>query len=303
MIYTLTANPAIDLNFLSQTADLNKVNRTTDMVYSPNGKGINVSLTLKHFGIESMVLGFFGGFTGHYIVDELKKRGVKVRPSWIHEPTRINTFITVSEGEYKFVNSGPFVEEVNQMELLDELKYAIDCEMLVISGSLPQGIQESYYDDIMKFCQVQEIEVVVDISSKKLGDLLHYRPQLIKPNDEELAEIFGFTLETEQDIKQALMFLYEKGAQNILLTLGERGMYFFNGESIYFCEPKPIHLISSACAGDACLAAFLSEWKNDIELALRKASAVGADVAQSYGLGDFKQYQSYMNEIKVKKLD
>ena len=56
MLYTLTANPAIDMNFLSQTSDLNKVNRTSDIVYSPNGKGINVSLTLKYFGIDSTCL-------------------------------------------------------------------------------------------------------------------------------------------------------------------------------------------------------------------------------------------------------
>ena len=302
MLYTLTANPAIDMNFLSQTSDLNKVNRTSDIVYSPNGKGINVSLTLKYFGIDSTVLGFFGGFTGRYIVDELKKREIVVRPCWIEENTRINTFITVPDGEYKFVNKGPFINLGVQQELLEELRYAIDCETLVISGSLPPSIDESYYDEIIKFCQAQDIEVVLDISSKKLKDLLKYRPKLIKPNDEELADIFGLTLETENDIKEALTFLYQEGAQNILLTLGERGIYFFNGEKMYFCEAKPVKLVSSACAGDACLAAFLSEWKTNVELALKKGSAVGANVAQSYGLGDFNEYKAYMKEINVTQI-
>lgn len=299
MIYTLTANPAIDMNFLSQTSNLNKVNRTSDIVYSPNGKGINVSLTLKYFNIDSTVLGFFGGFTGRYIVDELKKREIEVRPCWIEENTRINTFITVPDGEYKFVNKGPWVSREVQLELLEELRYAINCEMLVISGSLPPSIDESYYDEIFGYCQSHDIEVVLDISSSKLKELLKYRPKLIKPNDEELAEVFGLTLETENDVKEALMFLYREGAQNILLTLGEKGMYFFNGETIYYCEPKRVNLVSSACCGDACLAAFLSEWKTDVLQAMRKASAIGANVAESYGLGDFSKYSEYLNEIEV----
>ena len=235
-------------------------------------------------------------------MDELKKREIVVRPCWIEENTRINTFITVPDGEYKFVNKGPFINLGVQQELLEELRYAIDCETLVISGSLPPSIDESYYDEIIKFCQAQDIEVVLDISSKKLKDLLKYRPKLIKPNDEELADIFGLTLETENDIKEALTFLYQEGAQNILLTLGERGMYFFNGEKMYFCEAKPVKLVSSACAGDACLAAFLSEWKTNVELALKKGSAVGANVAQSYGLGDFNEYKAYMKEINVTQI-
>lgn len=299
MIYTLTGNPAIDMNFVSQTANLNRVNRTSDIVYSPNGKGINVSLTLKYFGIDSTVLGFFGGFTGRYIVDELKKREIEVHPCWIEDNTRINTFITVPDGEYKFVNRGPDVSLVAQNELFEELRYAINCEMLVISGSLPPSIDESFYEEVLSYCQTHEIDVVLDISSTKLKELLKYRPKLIKPNDEELADIFGLKLETENDVKEAMAFLYHEGAQNILLTLGEKGMYFFNGETIYYAGAKQVKLVSSACAGDACLAAFLSEWNSDVLQAMKKASAIGANVAESYGLGDFSKYGEYLQEIEV----
>ncbi len=93
MIFTLTANPAIDMNYNTDTINPFLVNRTTDLVYSPNGKGVNVSLTLNHFNIKSTVLGFFGGFTGEYIIDELDKRGVLTNPCFIEENTRINVFL------------------------------------------------------------------------------------------------------------------------------------------------------------------------------------------------------------------
>ena len=70
MIYTLTTNPAIDMNITSDTISTEHVNRTRDAVYTPNGKGLNVSFTLKHYGTDSKILGFFGGFSGDYIVRE-----------------------------------------------------------------------------------------------------------------------------------------------------------------------------------------------------------------------------------------
>ena len=42
MIYTLTTNPAIDMNITSDTLSHDHINRTRDAVYSPNGKGLNV---------------------------------------------------------------------------------------------------------------------------------------------------------------------------------------------------------------------------------------------------------------------
>lgn len=73
MIYTLTMNPAIDMNITTKGLKRGLVNRTFDTVYTPNGKGVNVTLTIKHFGEESVVTGFFGGFSGNYVVTELEK--------------------------------------------------------------------------------------------------------------------------------------------------------------------------------------------------------------------------------------
>ena len=89
MIYTLTTNPAVDMNVNADTLTTKKVNRTRDAVYTPNGKGLNVSFTLKHYGVDSVILGFFGGFSGNYIVTEAEKR-CPVRPVQIDGITWLN---------------------------------------------------------------------------------------------------------------------------------------------------------------------------------------------------------------------
>ena len=149
------------------------------------------------------------------------------------------------------------------------------------------------------------IKVILDISSPKLKDLLAYRPILIKPNDDELRDIFGITLNCEEDVKNALIHLHGLGAQNILLTLGSKGSFFFDGKMIFKCGSYPVKLVSSVCCGDSFLAAFLSEWikdKSNIEVALKKAAATGANVAESAGIGNLDKVEEYAKHIEVKEI-
>lgn len=309
MIYTLTTNPAIDMNICTNSIERKIVNRTHDAVYSANGKGLNVSFVLKHFGVDSKVLGFFGGFSGKYIIEETRKKGIEIFPVEVEDTTRINIFLNDGEGEFKFVNSGSFVEKSQQEEMLQKIENFEDIKYLSISGSLPPGIDSSYYEEILKICEKKNIKVILDISSPKLKYLLKHKPFLIKPNDEEIADIFGIIVRDEEDIKDVLKYLHEQGAQNIFLTLGEKGSYFYNGTNIYYASAHKVKLLSSACAGDSALAAFLSIWLEDvdneekIEQALKRASATGANVAESNAIGDLKRVEEYMNKIKIRRVE
>ncbi|MDW2797733.1 1-phosphofructokinase family hexose kinase [Clostridium boliviensis] len=306
MIYTLTANPAIDMN-LSSCGIMGKVvNRTFDAVYTPNGKGLNVSYCLKRFQTQSAVLGFFGGFSGRFVVDETRKRGIKTYPVWVNDTTRINIFLNDGKEEYKFVNEGSYVSPGKQKNLYRLLETLNDMDTLIISGSLPKGVKDSFYDEVMEICQRKRTPVILDISSPHLKYLIGCRPYLIKPNDEEIKEIFGIVMRDEADVKDVLKDLYESGARNILLTLGDRGSYFYNGSALYHAGTKKVRLVSSACAGDAALAGFLSIWMNqpyEIEGALKRSAAVGANVAESSGLGLMDRVEDYTKEIIVRKVE
>ena len=303
MIYTLTTNPAIDMNIFTNGLEPRKVNRTFGAVYTPNGKGLNVSFVLGHFGISSKILGFFGGFSGKYIVEETRNMGYEVEPVWVEDATRINIFLNDGCEEYKLVNEGSFVTEEKQQELLRNIEASKDMEYLSISGSLPLGITTDYYDKILSLCNEKFVEVILDVSSPKLAELLKYRPLLIKPNDEELESIFGMKTDSDEAAVAALEELHTRGAQNILLTMGERGAYFYNGRHVYYADAQPVKLLSSACAGDSALAAFLSVWLSNprnVEEAMKLSAAVGANVAESSAIGDLDRVDEYKNHISVK---
>ncbi|WP_392558988.1 1-phosphofructokinase [Orbus mooreae] len=305
MIYTLTLNTAIDMNIHCQGLNPNSVNRTQHTEYSPNGKAVNVSIVLNKFAKQTTALGFFGGFSGKYIVDELHKRKINTLPCWIDDITRINVFINDGTNEYKLVGKGPFVTDTQKTEMLAMIESINNDSYLVISGSLPNNIEPDYYELILSLCDKKNIKVILDISHPKLRDLLAYKPLLIKPNDDELKEIFGLETNTTEQIVASLKQVHALGAQNILLTMGDKGLYFSNGQQIWFCDAVSIKLISSACAGDASLAAFLSLWlpnQDHIELAMKKASATGANVAESDGLGKLDKIDIYMQKLSITQI-
>lgn len=306
MIYTLTMNPAIDMNIIGDGLYPNMVNRTRNAVYTPNGKGLNVSVSLCHYGIKSCTLGFYGGFSGRYIVEMVPKMGIGIKPCWIDGTTRINVFYNDGKTEYKLVNEGPYVSEKNLKELQELMLGSDDMELLVISGSLPQGVSEASLETISLLCREKKIPLVLDVCTSNYRQLLALRPYLIKPNDEELRIMLGIIIESERDVILALQKLYELGALHILLTLGEKGSYFFDSEHMYYANARKIKFLSSACAGDVALGAFLSVfWKNSklVKEAMITASAAGANAAEQEGPGDFAHAAEYEKDIQVREIE
>ncbi len=75
-----------------------------------------------------------------------------VTPAWVEEPTRINIFIHDGKQEYKLVNLA-HIFQMNVNNKLSRLFQLPDADYLVISGSLPQGIESRFYAEIMHICQ------------------------------------------------------------------------------------------------------------------------------------------------------
>ena len=95
------------------------------------------------------------------------------------------------------------------------------------------------------------------------------------------------------------------GAKNVLLTMGGKGAYFTDGEGVWRCGAARIEPFQTACAGDGTLGAFLSAWYDDrsnVEGALVRAMATGANVALCPGLGDFARVDELASRVSVERI-
>lgn len=146
--------------------------------------------------------------------------------------------------------------------------------------------------------------LILDISHPILSELVHYQPYLIKPNDEELQNLFPEdNLDSEQAIIHAARKLLDKGCQNILVSMGGQGAYFVNKESSLYCPAPKGEVVNTACAGDTTLATFyITLQTNTAEAALKKAVAAGSSTAFRSGLTDFEDVEDLMKDLNVKTL-
>ncbi len=290
MIYTVTLNPAIDyVVFLPDAMKGGGVNRSAREEYQFGGKGVNVSVMLKTLGMESTALGFVAGFTGEALAKGVADMGIKAQflPA-SGGMTRINVKVKGGGEETEINGSGPVISDADTAALMAQLGALAEGDVLILSGSVPSSMPADSYARILERVKDRGVLAVVDTSGKALLDALPYRPFLIKPNNHELAAIFGCELRTDEDIIRCAKALQERGARNVLVSLAGDGSLLVtqSGETVRMGCPRGT-IVNSVGAGDSMVAGFVAGYMQtgDFGHALRLGTAAGSATAFSAGLG------------------
>ena len=304
-IYTCTMNLAIDIFIETEEMHPFMVNRTKEDDIQANGKGVNVSLVLKMLDFPSTALGFSAGFTGKYIEDYLQKKQIQTEFIEVPGMTRINVFTQVNQTreEYKLVNQGPEIPQAAVHNFLNQIRALQAEDYLCVSGSLPRGMSPKVLVEISRICQEKGIHLIIDSSDQEVMDCLPYRPFLLKPNEEELSSWFGRKMVTDEDYFVYGQRLVELGAENVLLSLGEKGAILFTKDRVFRGNSPKGKVVNTACAGDTMLGAFLAGYMNrrPLDETLRKSIAAGSSTAFRKGLTDFLDVEELSKQIKIKE--
>lgn len=304
-IYTCTMNLAIDLFIETEEMHPFMVNRTKEDDIQANGKGVNVSLVLKMLDFPSTALGFSAGFTGKYIEDYLQQKQIQTEFIEVPGMTRINVFTQVNQTgeEYKLVNQGPEIPQTAVHNFLNQIRALQEEDYLCVSGSLPRGLSPKVLIEISRICQEKGIHLIIDSSDQEVMDCLPYRPFLLKPNEEELSSWFGRKMVTDEDYFVYGQRLVELGAENVLLSLGEKGAILFTKDRVFRGNSPKGKVVNTACAGDTMLGAFLAGYMNrrPLDETLRKSIAAGSSTAFRKGLTDFLDVEELSKQIKIRE--
>ncbi|EMF0614054.1 1-phosphofructokinase [Enterococcus faecium] len=304
-IYTCTMNLAIDLFIETDEMHPFMVNRTKEDDIQANGKGVNVSLVLKMLDFPSTALGFSAGFTGKYIEDYLHQKQIQTEFIEVPGMTRINVFTQVNQTgeEYKLVNQGPEIPQTAVHNFLNQIRALQAEDYLCVSGSLPRGLSPKVLIEISRICREKGIHLIIDSSDQEVMDCLPYRPFLLKPNEEELSSWFGRKMVTDEDYFVYGQRLVELGAENVLLSLGEKGAILFTKDRVFRGNSPKGKVVNTACAGDTMLGAFLAGYMNrrPLDETLRKSIAAGSSTAFRKGLTDFLDVEELSKQIKIRK--
>ena len=287
MIYTVTFNPALDYLVWTNNFTPGITNRSQKEELQFGGKGINVSVVLSRLGVPTTALGFVAGFTGRALEEALQKEGIQT--AFITLPqgnTRINVKLK-GETETEINAGGPPIDTASAAALFRQLEQLTKEDTLVLAGSVPSGMPHNTYCRIVEKMQQNGVRCVVDATGELLLETLRFAPFLIKPNKQELEELCGKTLTSEEEVIAAAKELQRRGAKNVLVSLGSDGALLLDESGVIHKKSAAKGtVVNTVGAGDSMVAGFLYGAANGYEEALRFGVAAGSATAFSLGLAE-----------------
>ena len=302
VIYTVTFNPSLDYIVSVKDFRPGMTNRTSSELMLAGGKGINVSIVLGNLGIKSTALGFIAGFTGDEIVRRLHNGGINSEFIKINDGiSRINIKLKSIDGT-EINGQGPHIDSSHIEQLMNRLRRLESGDVLVLAGSIPAGISDNIYKDIMDMLKNKGVQIVVDATSRLLTNVLEYNPFFIKPNQHELGDIFNVTLNTQEEVIPYALKLKKMGAVNVCVSMGGKGAILVADDgNVYKAKAPDGILKNSVGAGDSLVAGFLSGWieKKDYEYAFRKGVATGSASAFSERLATKGEVNGLIGKVTI----
>ncbi|WP_329337740.1 1-phosphofructokinase family hexose kinase [Streptomyces sp. NBC_00663] len=302
MILTVTLNTALDITYRVRALRPHASHRVSEVTERPGGKGLNVARVLAALGHEVTVTGFTGGATGRVIQDQLTSApGVTDALLPVSGATR-RTIAVVDErtGDTTQLNEpGPVVtppEWSAFQEAYEDLLASADA--VALCGSLPPGVPVGAYAGLVRTARAAGVPVLLDTSGEPLRRGVAARPDLIKPNADELAELTG-----SHEPQRATQDARRRGARAVVASLGTDGLLAAAPEGRWRATaPARLHGNPTG-AGDSAVAGLLSglvehlPWPDRLARAVAlSAATVAAPVA-----GEFDQgvYEELLGRITV----
>ena len=310
MIYTVTLNPAVDRELTVPSIEFDTVLRALEWRVDYGGKGFNVSRMLMSLGTRSVALGFAGGDSGKLLRNGLISLGIETDFIWIDGETRTNVSIVTADHErYVKVNEpGPTVLEKEQQALLAQVRrLATAGDLWVLCGSLPPGVPDDFYAQIISLVQRAEGHVILDASGAALRQGCQAGPLLVKPNGVEAHNLTGLPVSTTAEIAAAAVKIQGLGVANVVVSLGKEGAMLVEDEQAWLLASPAIVERNPIGAGDSLVGGLV--WGLDQGLALPEALrwgvACGAAAASCSGtaVGRRDEVEELVKLVTVSALD
>ena len=279
MILVLNLNASVDKRYMLDEFVPGTVMRAPSVSNTAGGKGIHVARVASLLGEETLTTGFLGGKTGEFIEERLRRVGLAGDFVKVAGATRsCLAFLTRDGGQTEVLEPGP---EISREELAAfREKYTAllaRADVVAASGSLPCGVPTGFYAVLVEKARVAGVPFLLDTSGKPLAEGIDARPDFIKPNQEELAALLGYPVETAEDALQAARTLSRRGVRLVCVSLGAAGSIACHEGRCYRVRVPKIDCKNPVGSGDSFVAGAATALARgeDTQSILRLAAACG----------------------------
>jgi 1-phosphofructokinase family hexose kinase len=313
VIVTVTMNAAVDRTLTVPNFQLGQRHRASQGLTLAGGKGINVARALKRLDVPVVATGLAGGRTGTRIVEELTSEAVLNDFVRIADESRTSTAVVdPTAATYTEINEwGPHVEPEELAMLLDKISYlARGADMVVFAGTLPRGVDDSFYAEAIRDLNRRSVPAVLDSEGPPLRLGVEAEAFLVTPNQREAEGLVGQELGDDEDYMMALDRIADMGARNVLITAETRSFGLSRADrkrTLFRADAPLVEPVSAVGSGDVLLAAFLAARVADkpFEDSLKIAVAAGAASTLEVGAGRFEPREAsrLQSSVNVRVLE
>lgn len=308
MIYTVVCNPAIDRTLFVDTVNKDDVTYVNRTVFDVAGKGINTAKVIQSLGYDVMCLGFVAGEHGEFVIQELDKRGIAHDFINVEGQTRENIKI-IGEMEHttlEFNEKGPVVSSQQIDEFMKMVFDRVQTgDIVVLSGSVPQGIPSTFYQMIITRCNEKEITTVLDASKELLQYGVRAKPTIMKPNLYELQQFVGYLLPAKEDLVKEAKLLIEQGIEEVIVSLGSKGCLYVDNDTVMELIAPQLDVVSTVGAGDAFVGGYvvgtIEQMKTEERLIFASSVAGASVMSEGTKPGSLEQISLLLQQYIVKK--
>jgi 1-phosphofructokinase family hexose kinase len=305
-ILCVSANPALDRRIALPHLRMGEVNRAARAESAAGGKSAHVAFVAHTLGAEVRWLAFLGGPEGEACRAGIKARGVTpvVVPIAGRTRTNLELIDTESGAVTEILEPGPTITEAEKGRFLDEFQVQLrDVRVAILSGSLPSGVGNSFYAELVRIAKAAGCQVLLDTSGEPLSMAFEAAPDLIKPNIQEVSTLLGRPIRSVDDAIAAAKELRSRGLRTVIISLGALGAVAVSGQSVLHATAPEVKSVSTVGSGDSFLAGWAVAEAQGLPLTecLRTAIACGTAncLADSPGIFPLELIQRFSPEVQV----
>ena len=225
-ILTMTLNPCIDRTVYLEQLQVGETNIVKKVIEEAAGKGINVAIGLQHLKVPVKALGFAYKEDADKLYEKLGAEEIPHAFVEVEGRLRVNQkLFDESKSQMTECNEkGSPVAKEDVNKLLELLRKELsEASILVLSGSVPPGVNKDIYALMTTMANEAGVKVILDASGELLLEGVEAKPYLIKPNREEFVKTFMQERLVNTHIKSVAKKLIENGVTYICLSLGADG--------------------------------------------------------------------------------
>lgn len=252
---------SINMDLVSKVESMPQVGETVlgkGFAQIPGGKGANQAVAMSRLGAEVSMIGKVGDDA---FGRELKKglENDNIDTAGVHVENGISTgiaIITVDESANNsiIVNSGANFSVTKEFidENIDKIEKA---DIVVLQLEIPE---ESVRHALEISKRLGKYTILNPAPARPLGDEIIKNVDLLVPNETELELISKMSAKDESEVMLAADALIQKGINEIIVTLGEKGCMHL-GEG--FCrkyDAIKVEAVDTTAAGDSFIAGVAS---------------------------------------------